>query len=169
MYLTHKSFLDAVEKSGSDYWKEGASYRWKYMEYVIEQLKKMDAKIICEAGASGIPLNSESFLFDYPLFDLDKFPYRFNGITVKPLIQDKHFDCFVALQVWEHLDKQQKAFKEVMRISKNAILSFPYKWGKGHDKRHQGIDGAKIEEWTCGIKPASTIIIQQRAIYVWQF
>ena len=55
-----------------------------------------------------------------------------------------------------------------MRIAKSAILSFPYKWTWG-DKRHKGIDGKKIEKWTCGVVPESIKIINHRAIYIFKF
>ena len=64
-----------------------------------------------------------------------------------------------------------EAIKEVMRISRSAILSFPYMWpaGKGHDSRHTGIDDKKINEWTCGIKPETTKLINNRMVCIWQF
>lgn len=162
MYLTHESFLKKVEKSGSEYWREGKVYRWEYISFVIEEAKKLNPEYIAEAGSSGIPLNSMSDLLDYPEFDLDKTPYLFS---------DKAVDLFIALQVWEHLNNQTAAFQEVMRISSSAILSFPYKWpeGKGHDNHHVGIDDKKINEWTCGIKPETTKLIKNRMVCIWQF
>lgn len=61
--------------------------------------------------------------------------------TITPCpIEDKAYDLLIALQVWEHLEgKQQDVFKEVMRVSKMAILSFPYKW-KTSCPIHSGID-----------------------------
>jgi len=165
MYLTHKQYLARIANMNSKYWNEGKSYRWIYMQYVIQQLQIMGAVKTIEAGCSGIPLNSNSYLFDLPLHDLNVFPYYFYN---EGAIPDKYYDCFIALQVWEHLDRQAEAFKEVMRISKNAILSFPYKWNFG-DKRHRGITGEKIDKWTCGVKPVSIKIINHRAIYVWEF
>jgi len=168
-YLTRETFLQRVEQSGSKYWQEGKNYRWQYMSYVIDQLKIIcpdDSKLI-EAGTSGMPLSDRSFLYEYPEYDLNVIPFKINGEK----IPDKYYTAFCALQVWEHLDNQERAFKEVMRISKSAILSFPYKWpkGKGHDKRHIGIDGKKISQWTCGVKPESIKIINRRAIYTWRF
>jgi hypothetical protein len=175
-YLTHKSFLEKVDASNSKYWQEGKNYRWQYMGYCIEQLKTIcpdDSKLI-EAGTSGMPLSDRSYLFEFPKHNLDIFPYMTCGSESGDLcgtIPDKYFDCFVALQVWEHLDNQERAFKEVMRISKSAILSFPYMWpkGKGHDARHIGIDDRKIKQWTCGVKPEKTKLINNRMVYVWKF
>ena len=165
-YLTRESFLKKVEQSGSKYWQEGKNYRWKYMSYVIDILKEIcpdDSKLI-EAGTSGMPLSDKSFLYEYPEYDLNVVPFKINGQR----IENYQFGCFTALQVFEHLDNQERAFKEVMRISKSAILSFPYKWTWG-DARHKGIDGKKIEKWTCGVKPEQIKIINHRAIYRWEF
>lgn len=152
--------LEKYALSGkSNYWKEGYKYRWQYMDYVIAQAIIIGGQKIIEAGASGMPLFKDSFLFDYPEYDLNNIPYKF---------KDKEFDTFIALQVWEHLEKQSDAFREVMRISKNAILSFPYKWTWG-DKQHKGIDDKKISEWTCNIKPESVKIINHRIIMTWRF
>lgn len=171
-YLTHDEFLKRVETLNSNYWNEGKGYRWDYMAYVIDQAQQLGAVRTIEAGASGIPLNSDSYLFDLPEHDLNMTPYKLyieneydNGTHEAP---DKFFDLFIALQVWEHIDNQAAAFREVMRISKAAILSFPYMWNHG-DKRHRGIDDAKIKAWTCGIEPQSVKIIHHRAIYVWKF
>ena len=166
MYLTHSEFLKKVEASGSRYWQEGKNYRWNYMSYVIEQLKQIcpdDSKLI-EAGTSGMPLSDKSFLFEYPEYDLNVTPFKMNNERIKT----HAYETFVALQTWEHLDNQAAAFSEVMRISKSAILSFPYKWKWG-DARHKGIDGKKIEKWTCGVVPESIKIINHRAVYVWKF
>ena len=159
MYLTKETFLQKVEASGSKYWQEGKVYRWQYMEYAISELKRLNPKYIAEAGASGIPLNDISDELDYPEFDLNKTPYLFS---------DKVVDCFVALQTWEHLDNQSEAFKEVMRISHNAILSFPYMWTWG-DKRHKGITRDIINKWTCNVKPTREKIINKRLILTWEF
>lgn len=164
MYLTKETFLQKVEASGSKYWQEGKVYRWQYMEYAIEEAKRICPMITIEAGASGIPLNSESYLMDYPEYDLNITPYIMGG----NIIPEKRVDCFVALQTWEHLDNQPEAFKEVMRISHNAILSFPYMWTWG-DKRHKGITRDIINKWTCNVKPTREKLINNRLILTWEF
>ena len=136
------------------------------MSYVIDCLREIcpdDSKLI-EAGTSGMPLSDKSFLYEYPEYDLNVAPFKINGQR----IENYQFDCFTALQVFEHLDNQSAAFQEVMRIAKSAILSFPYKWTWG-DALHKGIDGKKIEKWTCGVVPESIKIINHRAIYTFKF
>ena len=86
--------------------------------------------------------------------------------TIKPWpIKDKLYDMFIALQVWEHLDgKQTRAFREVMRIAKKAVLSFPYHWDGGivdkpSHRAHRNIDMELITDWTLGVEPKLTIEI----------
>lgn len=173
MYLTHSTFLEKVEQSGSKYWREGKNYRWQYMSAVIDILKEIcpdDSKLI-EAGTSGMPLSDVSTLYEYPECDLNVVPYMTcieDESETAVRIPNHCYDAFVALQVWEHLDNQSVAFQEVMRIAKSAVLSFPYKWTWG-DARHKGIDGKKIEKWTCGVVPEKIKIINKRAVYYWRF
>lgn len=167
MYLTATKLQHEVRRLNSRYWNEGWKYRWEYMSYVIGLLKSIRAKNILEAGCNGIPLKSDSYQIELDkknivtgrgrVMDLNETPYS---------IPDKNFDAAVALQVWEHLDNQTKAFQEFCRISKHIILSFPYKWNHGDD-RHRGIDEEKIAEWTCNKKPISVHKIKTRIVYFW--
>ena len=108
----------------------------------------------------------------------------YHNATEKPWpIGDKEYDLFLALQVWEHLsNKQTRAFREVIRISKMAILSFPYKWeipkeNANYPEHHQ-IDEELLEDWTFNIKPERIIKVPgtgdkiskgPRIIYFWKF
>jgi SAM-dependent methyltransferase len=86
-------------------------------------------------------------------------------------LKDNQFDFSVALQVWEHLDNQQNAFKELYRISKNIILSFPYKWKSTKCNRHYNITDEKINEWTCNLPYNEYFIIgkkHKRKICIWR-
>ena len=173
MFLTSTAFLARVKELNSDYWNEGASYRWEYMAEAIRMLEEIGGVKTCEAGASGIPLNSESFLMDSPHYDLDITPYKCrvnhdDGRYEIVPIEDNFFQAFVALQVWEHLKNPVAAFSEVKRISRAAILSVPYKWKHG-DAQHQNIDMNKILEWTSGLAPDKTVIVRDRIVCLWRF
>ena len=90
---------------------------------------------------------------------------------------------FIALQVWEHLgNKQSRAFREVMRISRSAVLSFPYDWdcpkGNANYPEHHRIDEELIGDWTLGVRPKDVTRIERtgpevskgpRIIYYWEF
>lgn len=99
------------------------------------------------------------------------------------IILNKQYDLLIALQVWEHLDnKQTRAFRELKRVAKRAILSFPYEWTGGEQKpshrAHRDIDKALISDWTLNIPPREIIEIPRtspgfskgkRLIYYWVF
>ena len=104
-------------------------------------------------------------------------------IESKKFKDNKEYDMFIALQVWEHLvGRQREAFNEVMRISKMAILSFPYMWNCPEDNanypEHHMIDEKIISEWTLGVEPMKIVKIPRtgekvskgpRLIYFWRF
>jgi len=62
-----------------------------------------------------------------------------------------------------------------MRVTKSAILSFPYLWdGVPSDNLHYMIDKDTIDEWTCHQEPVEKKIDEcnkgfKRLIYQWKF
>jgi len=163
-YLTKEDLIQFSK--GKPYWKTW-HHRWGYMSYVIEQLKLYEPKKILEVGANGIPICKDSFevaLKEEEIVnkngcvqDLNLTPYPF---------ADKEFDFFVALQVWEHLTEPIKAFNEAKRISKNLILSLPYKWDVPGDCHH-GIDDFTILKWSSGLPFSYSKVIASRKVYIW--
>ena len=55
-----------------------------------------------------------------------------------------------------------------MRISKAAILSFPYRWKSAGDE-HAGIDKTTIAKWTLHIRPETVMRAGGRIIYFFKF
>lgn len=142
--------------------------RWEYFSAVIEILKQIKFDTALELGACLLPIVKNSDTFDKTvwnekptyLHDATKFPYP---------VEDRKYDLFISLQVWEHLEgKQKEAFAEVRRISKMAIFSFPYKWDCPGDC-HNGIDEKKISEWTMNTKPVKVLKVGIRIIYFFKF
>jgi hypothetical protein len=165
VFLTKSRYLQRVEELEDIYWKRTAEERWKYMQVALHWLVKLNPQSMCEAGTNGMQLNTLStVLLDYPLFDLNQIPYPFT---------DKQFDCFVALQVWEHLKEQKKAFTEAKRISKNIILSVPYLWTSKMTRytNHRDIGRRTIKEWAGGIPPTRFKIVGEKSkiVCLWRF
>jgi len=168
MYLTHKKYLQRIKSLNIPYWNEGKRYRWDYMAVALRMMKSCGNNTL-EMGTMGIPINDNSYLLDIDkkglvnkrgkLHDLNKIPYKW--------FTDNCFDCSCGLQVFEHLENQPAIFKELCRISKNVVLSFPYKWNHG-DHMHKGIDEDKIAEWTCHVEPDEIVLIKNRIIYFWK-
>jgi len=154
------------------YWRE----RWSYIGVVANILEQESFDTVLEMGNKGVPIVKGSDSMDIEAYE--GLTYLHDAkITPWPL-KDKEYDVFIALQVWEHLrDKQEDAFKEVIRCSKIAILSFPYKWNCPNDPMHHNIDENRIKKWTLGIKPTEIIPVitsnsensRNRIIYVFKF
>jgi hypothetical protein len=145
--------------------------RWPYFKKVNSIIKKLSISNALELGPYKRPIihNSDVMDRDDNYFNLT---YHHDASQSPWPIEDSKYDLFIALQVWEHLDGSQKeAFKEVMRISKMAILSFPLNWNCPGDCHH-GITEKQIAEWTLHVKPVKKIKIkggQARIIYLFKF
>lgn len=184
--MTYKDYQDLLKGPGSNYYIG----RWEYFKEVIEIIKGQNIRSVLEIGPGLLPIVKNSDVIINPEEDAFGRPQEIFGkvltfdATTKPWpILDKQYDLFIALQVWEHLDnKQSRAFREVMRISKMAILSFPYHWDGGEEKpshrAHRDIDRELIEDWTFNVKPEKIIEIPRtgsefskgpRIIYFWRF
>lgn len=133
--------------------------RWDdYLKYVVEYVEELNPKKVIEMGTNGISLCLDSDTLDIsesskPTFlqDAGKIPWP---------IKDKAYDLLIATQVWEHLKgNQELAFSEVKRISKSAILSFPYLWPNGSES-HKGITKEIINKWTLNEPFSKEIIIE---------
>lgn len=142
--------------------------RWSYIKEVIAIIKRERPKKVLELGAYAVPIVKGSDTMDKEIAH-PKLTYHHDATKFPWPIKEAGYDLFIALQVWEHLeDKQKEAFKEVMRVSKAAILSFPYKWDIPGDCHH-GIDDEKIAEWTLHVEPEEKITVADRIIYFFRF
>ena len=160
--LKIRSSLDyGIFCNNNEYWKD----RWDvYIYKVAEVLHSIEAEKfnhILEIGPAGFPIVRGSDTLDISQKFKDKTTYFQSATTTPYPVGDKHYDITISTQVWEHLgDQQQKAFKEVMRVSKRAVLSFPYMWDLGHrgyegeNNVHHMVSGETIDKWTLNIKPA---------------
>jgi hypothetical protein len=152
-----------------DLYLKGSINRWTYYEKVIDIIKRENPKSVLELGPRTLPIVNGSDTMDKIehiesltfLHDATKFPWPINNSS---------YDMFIALQVWEYLKgKQQEAFEEVIRISKKAIISFPYKWIFTTRISHWNINDRKIKKWTLNIRPVEVHIKARRAIYFFEF
>jgi hypothetical protein len=184
--MTYEDFKELLNGPGGRYY----AGRWEYFKEVLGIIRDQKPKSVIELGPGLLPIVKNSDVIMNPEQDSFGKPDKTGGkvftfdATSKPWpINDKQYDLFIALQVWEHLDnKQSRAFREVMRISKMAVLSFPYDWEGGEEKpshrAHRSIDRELIEDWTLHIKPEKIIEIARtgaefnrgpRIIYFWKF
>lgn len=164
--------------------------RWEYFKEVIGIIKNENIQSVLEIGPAQETIVKNCDVMVKPEDDMWGRPKNtfvkeyVHDATESPWpIKDKRYDLVIALQVWEHLDdKQKQAFQEVMRVSKMAIMSFPYMWNCPKDNRnypaHHLIDEKIIGNWTLNIKPEKIIKIPRtgpevskgpRIIYFWKF
>jgi hypothetical protein len=185
--MTYQDFENLLNSSEGPYYQG----RWAYFSQVIDILKSQnDISKTLELGPSFLPIVKDCDIMIKPEVDSWGRPsikaskeYLHDGTVTPWPIQDKEYDVFIALQVWEHLvGRQKEAFNEVMRISKMAILSFPYMWdcprNNANYPEHHMIDEKIIADWTLGVEPIKVIKIPRtgekiskgpRIIYFWKF
>jgi hypothetical protein len=185
--MNYEDFQELLNSERGSYY-EG---RWAYFNEVINIIQEEeDIKKVLELGPSfqtivkncDIMVKPENDVWGRPQKHISM-EYEHDATETPWPIKDKEYDLFIALQVWEHLgDKQEEAFKEVMRTSKMAILSFPYLWDCPKDNanypEHHMIDEKIIAQWTLNVEPVKVIKIPRtgdrvskgpRIIYFWKF
>lgn len=145
--------------------------RWEYLEKAAAMAVKERPESVLELGAHLLPLFKKSDVLDIKQ-NIPRLTFQHDLSRVPWPIKDKSYDMVMALQVWEHLDgAQEAAFREVMRVSRGAVLSFPYLWNKPGDIHH-GIDKAIIARWTLHHPPEETMEVgsrNPRIIYRFRF
>ena len=150
----------------SKYWDN----RWdNYLKDVAAIVSKLDVTKVLEVGTNGISLCIGSETLDIK----EGATYHYS-ITDTPLpFEDKNFDLIIATQVWEHLEGgQQRAFKEVLRLSKYFVMSVPYMWEKSAHKSHIGITKDIINDWTLNYPYQIEMIVgkkKKRLIRLYKF
>lgn len=100
--------------------------RWEYYKVVIDLVNRLQPAAVLELGPGQHTIVKHCDIMVKP--DNDSWGRPINAVgqvylhdaTEKPWpVADKQYDLFIALQVWEHLsNKQSRAFREVMRVSK---------------------------------------------------
>ena len=143
--------------------------RWPYFEKVIEIVEREKPRYVLELGPYKMPIVKDSDIMDMKQ-NVENLTYLHDATQTPWPIEDKKYDMFIALQVWEHLEgKEREAFEQVMRVSKSAILSFPYMWNCPQEPSHHMIDARKIAEWTLNVSPKEVIEVGIRIIYFFKF
>ncbi|MCX7424636.1 MAG: methyltransferase domain-containing protein [Planctomycetia bacterium] len=185
--MTHDDFAELLEHP-----KWGRYYvgRWEYFKVAIDIFQRLNPSNVLELGPGPHTIVHGCDIMVTPGDDQWGRPANKarkvieHDATQKPWpIDDKAYDLFIALQVWEHLDnKQSRAFREVMRISKTAVLSFPFMWDCPRENanypQHHQIDRELIGDWTLNVRAEEIVEIPRtgkgvtqgpRLVYFWQF
>ena len=146
--------------------------RWdKYIKIVLDIVKEIvennNLSTTLEIGCAGVPLIKESDTIDIQNNHIgnpkirETYPTYLHDISLVPWpIQNKKYDLVIGTQIWEHLNDKQTAFNELTKITKYAILTFPYKWPKG-DINHKNITKELINTWTLSYPFIKELIINE--------
>lgn len=89
-------------------------------------------------------------------------------------VDDRQYDLFVGLQVFEHLGKRQDvAFREVCRVARHAVISLPIDWDMADPKDcHHRLSSEKVLSWFLPVVPTRVVLgnggSKKRFIYVFE-
>lgn len=144
--------------------------RWPYLSIAARWAAASGARSVLELGAYWLPIVADADTMDRPSHPGPRPTVLHDAAVIPWPVDDGKYDLFIALQVWEHLGTAQaEAFREVLRVARHAILSFPYKWDCPADPVHHGIDEQRIAEWTCHEPPAEVVQAGTRILYRWDW
>ena len=162
--ITREQFADIEARE--PYWRG----RWKYTEVALRLAQRADPKHVLEIGPNG----RELFLGAHTMDVKGRATYLHDASQAPWPIADKRYDLAIALQVWEHLADPYAAWRELCRVAKHAVLSFPLGWDCQEDVTHHGITEDQIASWTSGPAPEVREIVDQRGqrprlVCFWRF
>jgi len=89
-------------------------------------------------------------------------------------VEDKAYDLFVALQVFEHFHGHQpEAFREVRRVARHAILSLPIDWVMADPANcHHQLSNDRVLSWFAPVTPTRIVLgnggQKKRLLYVFE-
>ena len=155
--------------------------RWRYMSAALGQastlIRRDGLTSALELGAPVRPVIVGADVMDIKARPElgPTIPITIHDATKAPWpIDDKAYDLFVALQVFEHLgDRQREAFLEVRRVARHAIISLPIDWEMDDPRNcHHRISNERVLSWFAPISPARVIEgnggQHRRLIYVFE-
>ncbi len=162
---------------GRRYYRE----RWTYVDAAARIADDLIARrglaSALELGAHAVPLLRGADVFDLRPSVTVEPPARVvkGDARVAPWpFEDRAYDLFVALQVFEHLgDRQREAFLEVRRVARHAILSLPIEWEMADPTDcHHRISHARALAWFDPVAPTRVELgnagPKMRLIYVFE-
>lgn len=135
-FLSKEEYINRVTDFADAHWsKETIDTRWDYHFRTLELIKASgvnDSKKVLEMGTKGVSCVIGSDTIDYlERWDFKgKNPTYVHDARIIPWpIENKKYDVFVALRVFQHLvPVQSQAVKEAFRIAKRIIFVIPEKY-----------------------------------------
>jgi hypothetical protein len=173
--LTQREFEDMTRRF--PYYEGRWSYTSAALALATELIKRRHLRTALELGAPLRPIIVGAHVMDVTARpELDpRVSITVHDATKEPWpFDDKAYDLFMALQVFEHLgDRQPEAFREVRRIARNAIISLPIDWEMEDPTNcHHRIPNERVLSWFAPIVPTRVIEgsggKRRRLIYVFE-
>ncbi len=135
-YLSKEEYINHVKDKEDGHWtKDTIDIRWDYHYRTIELIKASgvsDSKKVLEMGTMGVSCVKGGDTIDYEeRWDFEgKNPTYVHDARITPWpVENKKYDIFVALRVFQHLvPAQPQAIKEAFRIAKKVLLVIPEKY-----------------------------------------
>lgn len=159
-FLTKESFLQQREKFQNKddvHWKTSIE-RWEYHEKTIDIVKELNHSKILEAGTMGIQICEQSDSIDLNLPE-SFWPLHYNPTYNHDLrkipwpIEDKFYDVFIALRVFQYfIDTPKICLEESFRIANTIILALPEKYTSIYK-------GIKLPSIELSMKSSDTVIL----------
>lgn len=174
-YLNKEKFLQLATKYEGKHWqKELLEDRWNYHSRVVEILKNLNLtkpETVLEMGTMGVTCVEGSQTIDY----LDnwnfkgKKPTYIHDARVSPWpFEDKQFEVFIALRVFQHLTpKQEDALIEAFRISKKLILVVPKNYSNKDFPDSKGLNYPDYSKVLNGLHPNLFLPTNFGDLYYW--
>ena len=134
-FLTQDEYFSTVKEfneRSKEHWSTATNNRWDYFGRVVNLVKELNLKDpsqILEMGTMGITCVKNTHTIDYAeKWDFPgKNPTYLHDARQMPWpIENKGYDLFIALRVYQHLAPMQEVcFQEAMRIAKKVIIVVP--------------------------------------------
>ncbi|MBX2931821.1 MAG: hypothetical protein KF781_07750 [Chitinophagaceae bacterium] len=173
--LTFEDYFAKVKELEGGHWTlDTIKLRWTYHYRVVELIKALqlkDASKVLEMGTMGVQCVKNGHTIDYAerwnfpgkqpdyLHDARKLPWP---------IEDKKYDLFIALRVYQHLVPVQKeCVQEAMRIAKKVIIITPNYYDNNVLPDSRGITYTNFVEFLNGIHPNLYIPTELGDLYYW--
>lgn len=174
-YLSYSEYSELIKKLEGGHWtQDTVSERWDYFARVVNLIKALDLtdpSRIIEMGTMGISCVKNGHTIDYDkwwdfpgkaptyLHDAREFPWPIN---------DKSYDLFIALRVFQHLAPVQKeSINEAFRIAKKVIIVVPDTYDNHVHPDSRGITYKNFVEFLNGVHPNIFTITSIGSFYYW--
>ncbi len=174
-FLNKEKFLQLANMYEGKHWqKELLEDRWNYHSRVVEILNSIEIASpshVLEMGTMGVTCVDDSQTIDYMdnwNFEGKKPTYIHDARVCPWPFENKQFEVFVALRVFQHLTpKQEDALVEAFRISKKVILVVPKSYSNKDFPESKGLTYQDYSKVLKGLHPNLFLPTNFGDLYYW--